>query len=1054
MRQIVAGGAIAVGLAALIFSIAPDQILSSATASKRDTVRFTVEEGTNISITRPSDGESIIMDLHGFLYRIPGDGGRAVKITEVLQDVARPEISPNGERIAYQGYESENGGHFHVVLVNPDGSGVRQLTQGPYDHREPVWSRDGSRVAFASDRPTGQLRPPLQDAALGSYNIWSADPNTGALKLWADTLTSEEGEPTWSPDGTEIAYVVRNSIEAVNEAGERRTIIPQTEDLTINSPSWAPTGTDIAYIGSGDMDSNLYVSGRQITTGQDVFRYSRPQWISENEIMYAADGKIRVIDINNPSASSDIPFRATLEMPELKYDKKRYDFNSGRSQAIGIVTPVLSPDAKSVVFQALNDLWVMEIGKKPRKITDDSFYEVDPAWSRDGRYLAYSSDKAGTEDLYVRDMVENTERRITTLDGAEVSAAWSPDGQTIAFQNQDFETLTVNVDTGELRLVLPELFAPGRPSWSADGNTIALAARMRFSTRFREGHNQILTVNLNTGEQNYYPPGEEFDTITTRGNDGPVWSPDGTSMALILDGSLHVIAVDPTGKPTGPAVKLNNHASENISWSGDSSKLLYLNNGELKMISRNGGSRRNVELNLRYRHAEGPDRQIIHAGTFWDATSPRIRTNVDIEVVENRIKSIKRHTKPLSGPNVIDASNLFVMPGLWDTHFHRERQIRFFADRTNRAQLAYGMTSTMAPGDVAYSSVENREAVKAGVRVGPRGFASGEPIDGTRTHLDHFRPVRLEQLPLELSRMRKLDYDIVKTYVRTPADVKERVARAAHRFGIPAATHLMAPGFYAGIDTTTHLTGTQRLGYARTVTDPAGQSYEDVPKAYADRAIMTTIGGFDVLSDHVCPGTDPRLNIFANWKLPQCDEPPEPDPECVTEDCRHTRTMARMREAGSMVLAGTDFPLGSDVMLQLHAELRTLVFYGHWTPYRALLAAIRTPARFLGIQDDLGSLEEGKLADMIFVEGNPLQNIEDTINVRATMVNGIYRTVEEIIAPFPTTGNSNNPSMNSASLKNPPKHTWLPPVPDHPKNSTFWWHRPEFVKEDFNSMES
>ena len=134
---------------------------------------------------------------------------------------------------------------------------------------------------------------------------------------------------------------------------------------------------------------------------------------------------------------------------------------------LGIVTPALSPDGKSVVFQALNDLWVMEIGKKPKRLTDDSFYEVDPAWSADGRYLAYSSDKAGTEDIYVRDMVTNTERRVTSLNGAEVSAAWSPDGRTIAFQNQDFETHTVDVITGELRQVLPELFAPGKPSWSA-----------------------------------------------------------------------------------------------------------------------------------------------------------------------------------------------------------------------------------------------------------------------------------------------------------------------------------------------------------------------------------------------------------------------------------------------------------------------------------------------------------------------------------------------------------------------------------------------------------
>ena len=456
-----AGGAVLVGLTALVFGIAPEHLLTATAARTPATVRFTVNEGTNISISRPAEGQSIIMDLHGFLFRIPGNGGQATRITDVFLDAARPEISPNGQQIAFQGYDNENGGYFHVVLVNPDGTGVRRLTEGNYDYREPAWSRDGTKIAFATDRPTGTLRPPLVDAALASYNIWSMDVATGALKLWADTNTAEEAEPTWSPDGAEIAYVVANRIEAVNEAGARRTIIPQVAGLTINSPSWAPTGTDIAYIGSSGNDASLFVGNRKLTTGEDVFRFSRPQWVSATELMYAADGKIRIIDINS-TAERNVPFSATLEMPDLNWKSKKFDFDNQRPQQIlGIVTPALSPDGKNVVFQALNDLFVMEIGKKPVRITDDSFYEVDPAWSPDGRFIAYSSDKAGTEDIYIRDMSNNTERRLTSLNGAEVGAAWSPDGKRIAFQNQAFETLIIDVASGAIQLAVPALFAPG-----------------------------------------------------------------------------------------------------------------------------------------------------------------------------------------------------------------------------------------------------------------------------------------------------------------------------------------------------------------------------------------------------------------------------------------------------------------------------------------------------------------------------------------------------------------------------------------------------------------
>jgi Tol biopolymer transport system component len=432
-------------------------------AAETGTIPVTVEEGTNIAVTASPDGEAIVMHLHNFLYKLPAEGGEAERLTDVLLEAARPDYSPDGERIAFQSYI---GGMFHIGTMAADGGDVRQLTDGQYDDREPQWSPDGTRIAFSSDRPDGAVRETPADVR-GSYDIWTIDVTTGGLRQWTDSPAAEEFEPTWSPDGSEIAFVEDNSIQAVDEAGNRRTLIAQRPGLTLNSPSWAPTGEDIAYVARGGGESNLMVSGRQVTSGEDVFIH-RPEWISDSEIMYTADGKIRVVDVGS-GATREVSFSATLELPEISYDKKAYDFDSRRSRPVqGILTPALKPDGRTVAFVALNDLWVMEIGKNPRRLTNDTYYEVEPAWSRDGRYLAYSSDKAGTQDIYVRDLRTNTERRVTAFEGAEIAPAWSPDGSTIAFQNEQDATLTVDVDSGEVRQVIGELLCrggrPGRPT--------------------------------------------------------------------------------------------------------------------------------------------------------------------------------------------------------------------------------------------------------------------------------------------------------------------------------------------------------------------------------------------------------------------------------------------------------------------------------------------------------------------------------------------------------------------------------------------------------------
>lgn len=1004
-------------------------------------VSVTLREGTNFAVAA-APGRAVVMDLHNMLFRVPAGGGRARQLTDLLVEAARPDVAADG-RITFQAYAE---GQYHIYTANADGSGLRQLTHGRFDHREPRWSPDGRDVVFSSDRG-------------GSYDIWSVDVATRDVSRWT-SAPGEEFEPTWHPDGRQVGYVAGDRIEAVSAAGAVRTVVPAVAGSTLSSPSWAPDGERVAYVQRTGIRADLMVASATgpataATTGQDVFPFT-PDWVGPNELLYSADGKVRRTTVGS-GARADVPFSVTIAMPELDYDRKRHDFDSRRPRQVeGILTPTLSPEARHVAFVALNDLWLMRLGGEPQRITDDTYYETDPSWSRDGRYLVYSSDRAGTEDVYLRDMRTGQERRVTALPGAEVAAALSPDGSRIAFQDQVGATYVANVSGGEARQLVPSLFGPGRPTWSPDGSTIAFAAVKRYSMRFREGTSQVLTVDVATGEQTFHHPGEEHASLSTRGDDGPVWSPDGRRMALVVNSTLRVMPVTADGTPTGAARQVTNEAADAPTWSGDSSRLLYLSNGRLRLADVASGRARTVDVDLQFRPERPPAVTVVHAGAFWDGESRRLQHDVDIVVVGSRIRLVLPHRGRHTGGHVVDASGLTVMPGLWDAHVHQEYASRFWGDRQGRLNLAFGITTTLSVGDQAYRAMEDREALRAGERVGPRFFATGEPIDGSRVYYNFMRPTTSDaQIPLELGRARALDYDYLKTYVRLPADRMKMVIDAAHQMGVPSGSHYMSPGLLLGQDATTHLAATQRLGYARTVT-ATGNSYADVPAIYgAGRRVVTTTLFTEETLYAAELTNDPRLALMPAWERESLlagiadNTAPPSDPNCETSACRQVRTFAAIAAQGGTVVTGTDAPLDNPA-LGVHANLRMLVAHG-WSPYDALRTATVNPARYMGVSRDLGTLERGKLADLIMVQGNPLERIDDALNVRMTMRNGTVFSTADLLRPFAGTSADRDAFADAGQATAAPNRggAVTTVAPATAVESRYWWHAPDVVAADY-----
>ena len=957
-----------------------------------ETIRIRTHEGTTLGFDLSPDGRSIVFDLLGQLWEMPGGGGVARPLTDAVRDTAEdldPSWSPDGRRIVFRG---ERRGRTGLWVLDPGAAAPRQLTQlenpDGFDGQA-AWSPDGRTVAFA------RMVPPDSASRQWRSRLALIDPAGGVARELpvAHAVGSNLRDPAWAPDGRRLAVVADSArgehggrLWLVGRATGRAT--PLTSATTAaRAPAFAPDGRRIAFFAPDSVRrTQLWVMAVdspdaapvRLTSQADVTP-TRVRWSSDGRwLTYGADGRLWKIAAAG-STPVEVPFTAELSFrrPRRQLPPARFPEPGTPQHVRAFMGLALSPDARNVGMLALGRLWVMPVDGAPRAVTDVPLDAHHLTWSPDGGTLAWSAGRWLEEDLFATDTATGASRRITALRGREDHPMYSPDGKHLAFMHQPTEDSTIlrivdarRTDVSDLRHARALAFEPGADAtWSPSSDGL-----LYITGGFTPGNSSKSAMLLLSG-------GRRAVSGTPDSPLFPQWTAG--SLVFVRHAQLWQARFDGSGEmarpePLGDAPAIYPSAARD-------GTILFISDGGLRLRTPDGRERR-LGWPLSYTPPVAEPVLIRNAhiidGTGAPATPPR-----DLLVERGRILRIADIGTIAAGTaRVVDAGGGFLIPGLVDLHAHEYRPDLM------PGFPHFGVTTIRDQGSPVGPLIASADAVAAGKVAGPRVDYGGiqfytdwaydlEDGQGVEPEADADHVARAVALA------EAFGSDHIKTRTFRRWDINARFIGEAHRRGMRVTGHCAhpLPLVAAGIDAKEH------AGVCQPRSD--GAIYDDLLQLYraAGIGVVPTIS-YSALAvrlnqnpqaleadSELAPFLPPRNTL--QWML-ELDSAGRRSYTRLTELARHTT--AKLARAGVTIGTGSDIwqaPTG------VHLELEEMVDAG-LSPLEALHAATGAAARIIGAERDLGTIAPGKWADLVLLDADPVADIRNTRRIRAVMQAG------------------------------------------------------------------